>query len=144
MPSVRGFEPNPALAKARSSKASTLTMMRPARLHVVQVGLQRRRVHGHQHAGIVTGREDVVIGDVNLEGRHARQRPRRRPDLRREVRQGGQVVAEQRRGVGEPIPGELHPVSRITGKADDSPIQIDDGLLTRCGIGHGGPFLFEQ
>ena len=81
-----------------------------------------------------------MIRDVDLEGRHPGQRPRRRPDLGREVRQGGEVVAKQRRGVGEAIPGELHAISGITGKPDHSAIKIDNHLLTRCGIGHVSPF----
>ena len=76
--------------------------------------------------GMVAGRQDVVVGDVDLEGRDPRQGARRGPDLGREVRQRGQVVAEQRRGVGEAVTGELHPVAGVTGEADDRPIQVDD------------------
>ncbi len=34
---------------------------------VGQVGPERRRVHGHQHVGLVSRGEDVAIGDMHLE-----------------------------------------------------------------------------
>ena len=86
------------------------------------------------------GRQDVVIGDVDLEGGDAGQGAGRGPDLGREVRQRGQVVAEQGGRVGEAVPGELHPIAGVAGEADDGPVQVDNGSLTRSGIGHDGPF----
>src|SRR5207302_793442 len=55
----------------------------------------------------------------------------RRPDLRREVRQRGEIVAEDSGGAGEPVAGELHPIARITGEPDDDPLLLLDGF------GHG-------
>ena len=36
---------------------------------VADVGLERRRVHGDENIGAVAGGQDVVVGDLNLEGR---------------------------------------------------------------------------
>ena len=70
-------------------------------------------------SGRVARREDVVVGEVQLEARHARQGARGRADLGREVRQRRQVVAERRRLRGEPVAGELHAVAGVTGEPDD-------------------------
>ena len=61
------------------------------------MGLEGGGVHRHQDVGVVPGREDVVVGNVDLEGGHPGHGPGRRPYLGREVRQGGQVVAEKGR-----------------------------------------------
>ena len=45
--------------------------MRGARRQLGEVGLQRRRVHGHEHVRRVARRDDVVVGDVHLERRDA-------------------------------------------------------------------------
>ncbi len=52
----------------------------------------------------------------------------RRPDLRGEIGQGGEVVAEDRGGGGEPVPGELHPVARVPREPDDDVLGFLDGL----------------
>jgi hypothetical protein len=64
-----------------------------ARLEIVDVDAERRRIHRDQHVEVVAGREDVLGREVQLEGADARQRAGRRPDLRGKVRQGGEVVA---------------------------------------------------
>ncbi len=89
----------------------------------VQVGLERRRIHRHQHVRLVAGRGDVVVGDVDLEGRHAGQRPGRGPDLRGEVGQRGQVVAEHGAGAREAVAGELHAITGVAGEADDDAVE---------------------
>ena len=53
---------------------------------VGDVRLQRGGVHRHQHVRPVAGGEDVVVREVQLERRHARQRPGGCPDLGGEVR----------------------------------------------------------
>ncbi len=53
---------------------------------------------------------------------------RRSPDLGREVRHGGQVVAEDGCLLGEPVPGELHAVTRVAGEPDDDAIELLDLL----------------
>jgi hypothetical protein len=88
-----------------------------------QLVAQRRGVHGHQHVGRVARRGDLVIGDVHLEGADAGEGAGRRPDLGREVRQRGQVVAEHGTGAREAIAGELHAIARVACEADDDPVE---------------------
>ena len=94
---------------------------------VVEVRLEGGRVHRHQAVGVVAGGEDVPIGNVHLEGGHAGDRSGRGANLGGEVGQGRQVVAEQGGGGGEPIPGELHPIAGVSGKANDD--LLEDGRL---------------
>ncbi len=101
---------------------------RRALRQVAQVGLQRGRVHRHQHVGGVARGEDVVVGEVHLERRDARQRALWRPDLGGEVGQRHQVVAEHGRLLGEPVPRQLHPVTGVAREPDDHPIQLLDLL----------------
>ena len=84
---------------------------RPARRQVRDIGLQRSRVHRHEDIGRVSRRQDVVVGDVDLERRDAGQRARRCADLSREVRQRRQVVAEDGARAREAVTRELHPVA---------------------------------
>ena len=73
-----------------------LTISVPPGSSLSQLGVQRGRVHGHQHVRRVARRGDVVVGDVDLEGRDAGERAGRGADLGRELGQRGEVVAEQR------------------------------------------------
>ena len=68
--------------------------------------------------GVSPGVDDVVIGDVHLERRHAGDRPGGRADLGREVGQGRQVVAEHGRQLREPVADELHAVARVAREPD--------------------------
>src|SRR5262249_12504783 len=113
---------------------------RPSLTHVRQVGLEGCRVHGHQYVRIVTGGQDVVVGDVDLEGGDAGQGSRRGADLRREVRQGGEVVAEDGGGGSEAVTRELHAVAGVPGEANDRPVQLHGGAFTSSGISHISPF----
>ena len=90
-----------------------------AGLEVAEVGLERRRVHRHQHVGRVAGGVDVVVGDADLEAGDAGQGAGGGADLGREVGERREVVADQRRGVGELGPGQLHAVAGVAGEADD-------------------------
>ena len=106
-------------------------------VHQVDVGLQGGRVHGHQDIGRIARGQDVVVGDVDLEGGDAVQRPRRGPDLRREVRERRQVVAHQRARCREAIPRQLHAVARVPGEPDDDLVKLGCFLVrSRC---HGAP-----
>ena len=96
----------------------------PAEGQVGDVGLQCRRVHRDQHVGPVTGGEDVVVSDLDLERRDPRQRALRRADLGRIARLGRQVVTEQRRLGSEPVAGELHAVAGVPGETDDDFFQF--------------------
>ena len=108
---------------------------RGAALQLGLVGLERRGVHRHQDIGVIARREDVARGEVDLEGRDAGQRSRRRPDLGREVRQRGQVVADDRGGVREPATGQLHSVAGVPGEADDDAFELLDLLGHRAPSG---------
>ena len=90
---------------------------------VADVGLQRRGVHGDQHVGPVTGGQDVVVGDVNLEGRHTRQGACGGADLGGVVRLSRQVVAEKGGLRGESVARQLHPVAGVPGESDDDILQ---------------------
>jgi hypothetical protein len=61
---------------------------------------------------------------VDLERGDPRQRPRRSPDLGREVRQRHQVVADQRGCRSEPVARQLDAVARIAREADDDPLSF--------------------
>ena len=91
---------------------------------VVDVGLQRGRVHRDQHVGTVTRGEDVVVGDLDLERRHTGQRALRCADLGGVIRLGGKVVAEERGLRGEPVTGQLHAVTGVTREADDDLLEL--------------------
>ena len=100
---------------------------RAAGLDRVDIRLEGRRVHRHEHVGAVARRADVARGEVDLEGRDAVQGAGGGPDLGREVGQRGQVVAHQRGRVGEASPGQLHAIARIAGESNDDPL-----LLSYC------------
>ena len=104
----------------------------PTRRQIVQVRLECCRVHGDEHVRLIAGREDVVVGEVELETGDARQRACRRPDLSRKIGVGGEVVPDQRRLGGEAAPRELHPVPGVPGEPDHDGIELLDGLR-----GHG-------
>ena len=83
------------------------------------IRLERRRVHRDQHVGLVARRLDGGRSEVDLECRDAEQRPLRRPDLRRKIREGRQVVPCQCRGQRELPARQLHAVATVTRKAYD-------------------------
>ena len=90
---------------------------------VADVGLQRRRVHRDEHVRPVAGGQDVVVGDLNLEGRDPGQCACGGPDLGGIVRLSRQVVAEKRCLRREPVAGELHAVAGVPGESDDDLFQ---------------------
>ena len=101
---------------------------RAALRQVGQVGSERGGIHRDEHVRAVAGCEDVVIGEVDLEAGHSGQRAGGRANLGREVRERGEVVAEQRGLAREAVARELHTVTRITREADDHSIDVLDGL----------------
>ena len=76
--------------------------------------------------GSVAGREDVVVGEVELEAGDARQRAGRRADLGREVGQRREVVPDERGLAREPPTGELHPVAGVAGEPDRHLLELLD------------------
>ena len=83
-----------------------------------EVGFQCGGVHYHQHIGLIAGRKDLHTAEVKLVAAHTGQRALRRTDLRREIREGAYVVAEQRVGIGELAAGQLDAVAAVTRKED--------------------------
>ena len=92
--------------------------------------------------GMSPGVEDLVVGDVDLERRHAGDRAGGRPDLGREVGQRGEVVAEGGAHVGEAVPGELHAVAGVAGEADHDLIERLGSEISGLG-GHAVSFLLS-
>src|SRR4029453_3242688 len=76
---------------------------RAARLQRGEVRFDRRRVHRHQRVRVVARAEDVARGEVDLEGRDDAWGAGRGADLRREVGQGREVVADVRGGGDEAV-----------------------------------------
>ncbi len=105
---------------------------RRALLDVGEVRPERGRVHRDEDVGGVPGREDVVVGEVDLERRDTGQGALGRPDLRREVGQGGEVVAEGGGLLGEAVAGELHAVAGVAGEPDDHAVELLDLLGHAC------------
>ena len=112
--------------------SSVLTMIVAPRGQVAQVGLQRRGVHRDEHVGGVARRQDVVVGEVQLEAGHPGQGALGGADLGGEVGQRRQVVAERGGLGGEPVAGQLHAVAGVAGEADDDAVELLDRLATHC------------
>ena len=100
----------------------------PPALETLEVRFERGRVHRDEDARMIARRQDLVGRELDLERRDAVHRSGRRADLRGEVGKRREVVAEDRRRVGESISGELHPVAGVTGEADDDAFLLLDGL----------------
>ena len=114
-------------------------------LQVAQVDRQRSGVHGHQHAGPITGRVHVVAGEVDLEAADTGLGAGRGADLGRKVGEGGQVIALQRCGPSELVAGELHAVAGVAREADDDVVDDLPGAGgCRRGHGHGGHSLLLE
>ena len=100
-----------------------------------QIRLQRRGVHRHEDVGVVTRRRDVARGELDLEGGDAVHGAGRGADLGREVRQGREVVTEDRGRVREAVAGQLHAVAGVPGEPDDDVVAFLDGLGHSSGSG---------
>ena len=102
-----------------------------AGLQIVDIRLERGRVHRDQHVGRVAGGLDRGGPEIDLEGGDAEGRALRRADLGREIGEGGEVVAGERGRQSELAAGELHAVAGIAGEADDDRLRrvVAAGLL---------------
>src|SRR5262249_31618093 len=78
----------------------------------------------------VSRREDVVVGEVELEARDARERAGGGADLCGKVRERREVVPQKGRLARELAARELHAVAGIAREADD------DGFALLDGFGH--------
>ena len=98
---------------------------RAALRQVADVRPQRGGIHRDQDVGLVARREDVVVGEVDLEAGDAGQRAGRRADLGGEVRQRGEVVAGTavslvKRAPVSCIPSPESPAKRMTTRSSCS------------------------
>ena len=131
-PSSSGLDAYPAFCRLRSLNASVLTMTVPPFARSPMLTLSAAGFIATSTFGWSPGREDVVVGEVDLEPRDARQRAGRRADLGRKVGERREVVPEDRGLAREAVAGELHAVARVAGEADDDPFE----LLDRLGLGY--------
>ncbi len=126
-----------------NSCASTIAV--PPAWRSPMLALSAAGIHRDEDVGVVSGREDVVVGEVDLERRDARQGAGRRPDLGREVGQRRQVVAEVGGLLREPVTGQLHAVAGVTGKTYDDTRELFGRLgrrhrhLPLCALQHTVP-----
>jgi len=85
----------------------------------LDIGLERRRVHGDQHVRFVTGGLNCTRSEIDLKGGDAEQRPLRRPNFSRKIRESGEVIARQSRRQGELSTGQLHAVAAVASETHD-------------------------
>ena len=109
-----------------------------AGLQIVDIGLERGRVHRDQHVGRVAGGLDRGRAEIDLEGGDPEGRALRRADLGREIGEGGEIVAGQRGREGELAAGQLHAVAAVAGEADDDRFRRDIGAGLLGGEKMGG------
>ena len=102
---------------------------------IVEVGLERRRIHRDQYVGLVAGGKDFVAGEIDLKAAYAGQGSRRGADLGGKIGQRRDIVACQCRFGGELHPGQLHPVARIAGEANDDVVDLFAPLMSRTAAG---------
>ena len=75
-------------------------------------------------SGLSPGVKTSRLEKMQLEAADPGQRPGGSANLGGEVGQGAQVVASQRRLVGELRAGDLHAVAGIAGEADDDGVRV--------------------
>ena len=118
----------PRLVEVPLGERVAVDDQRAALGEVLEVRLQRGRVHRDEDVRTVTGREDVVVREVQLEAAHAGQGAGWSADLGGKIRERRQVIPEDRGLLGEPVPRELHTVTRVAGEPDDDVIELLDLL----------------
>ncbi len=99
-------------------------------LEVFDIGLERGRIHGHQHVHRIARCEDVARGKLNLESADARESAGRGANFSGIIGERSEVVSVQRHGVGELTSGNLHSVARISAEAENG--FIDDFALVHA------------
>jgi hypothetical protein len=89
---------------------------------VFQVRFQGSGVHRDQDTRLVAGREDVVVGEVDLERGDPCEGPGGGPDLGGKVGKRREVVTEDRGDAGEAVSGELHAVPGVPCETDNDAV----------------------
>ena len=112
---------------------------------VGEIDHQGRGVHADQDVRQIARGHHGARAEIDLEGGDAVGGAHRRPDFRREVGEGGQVVAGKRGGLGEAPAGQLHAVAGIPGEADHGRLQLLARHLVKrqCSFCHGRVILRE-
>ena len=129
LPSSTGLTAYPTLARFRLVNSSVSTMIVPPRGRSCRFAFRAAGFIATSTVGASPGGDDGMVGEVQLERGHPWQGARRRADLGREVRQGGQAVAERGCLRGESVAGELHAVARVAGEPDDHLERVLTGLF---------------
>ena len=131
-----GVVVKPGLGQVSLLEGVPIDDQRSAGNQGLEIRLQRRRVHGHQHVGGVARGGDVMVRDVDLKRRDPGHGAGWSPDLSRILRQRGQVVAEHGTGIGEPVARQLHAVARVAGEPDDDLVEggCREGLRDVCHV----------
>ena len=76
-----------------------------------------------------------LLRKVELEAADTGEGSRGGANLGREIGQSRDIVAGQRRFGGELHPGQLHPVARVAGKANDDVVDLLAPLMSRTAAG---------
>src|ERR1700682_675221 len=100
-------------------------------LQVGNIHLQRRGIHSHQDVHRVTGSVNVGRSEGDLETAYSGKRSGRSADFSRVVWECGKIVAVKTYGVGELTAGNLHAVTGVAAKADDSAVNYFATALLR-------------
>ena len=81
------------------------------------IGLECRRIHRHQKVTEIPGSCDMSASDMHLKSGNTRKSPVRSPYFSRKIGESGKFVAVDCRHVSKKRSGELHSVTRISGKS---------------------------
>ena len=108
----------PALAEVDLGELVLVDDDDSARLDVADVGLEPGGIHRHQGVDRIAGGVDIGAGELHLKAGYAVSRASGSADLSRKIREGGDIVTEERRRVGELAAGELHAVAGVAAEAD--------------------------
>ena len=112
------------LLEVRLDERAGVDDQRAAVDEILEVRLERGRVHRDEHVGRVARRVDLRRREVELEARDAEQAAGGRADLGGEVGERGDVVAGFGRGLRELGAGQLHAVAGVAREADHDPVQM--------------------
>src|SRR5262249_18040508 len=123
----QGIRSHLRLAQIVFLEAVTIDDQDSVGLQIAYIYLQCRGVHRDQDVNRITGGVDLIRRKVELESADARNGSCRGPNLRRIVRESGNVVAVKRDRVCKLAAGDLHAVAGVTRESYDG--LIDDFAL---------------
>ena len=100
-----------------------------------QVHLQGGGIHDDEHIDRIAGRKNLIRGKMQLITADAGKGARGSANFSGEVREGGDIVAVKRDGVGELAARNLHTVARVSGKTDHRSVNDFALVLRQRNIG---------